>query len=142
MDDYEIVVAVYNAFWPGERQYTADLCCEQDEEWPERYIAALGATPEGLAIATAPDCDYAFAQVFVKDRVKLDESMADLLTSNQEDAILWICSPKGGSGVKTDLNRNMLWKALNGKGIRPVSQVSIDKVWSAMRFRPHDRVGK
>ena len=27
-------------------------------------------------------------------------------------------------------------------GLRPVSQVSIDETWSALRFRPKDRVGR
>ena len=44
--------------------------------------------------------------------------------------------------MKTDLNRDKLWKALAEKGIRPVTQVSIDEVWSAIRFRPPEEVGR
>lgn len=109
---------------------------------PEGYMALLGETPEGVTIDQALAGDYDFAQLFIEDRVQLGENIDALLASIKDDAILWICYPKGSSGVKTDLNRDKLWKALDGKGIRPVSQVSIDKVWSAMRFRPQDRVGK
>lgn len=36
----------------------------------------------------------------------------------------------------TDLNRDVVWELLGDRGIRPVRQVSIDDVWSALRFRP------
>ena len=33
-DDYESIVAIYNANWPDERQYTAAQWREEDKEWP------------------------------------------------------------------------------------------------------------
>jgi hypothetical protein len=36
----------------------------------------------------------------------------------------------------TDLNRDRLWAALADAGVWPVRQVSIDQMWSALRFRP------
>ncbi len=56
------------------------------------------------------------------------------------DALLWIAYAKGGSKVPTDVNRDKLWEALSGTGWRPVRQVALDEVWSAMRFRPSDMV--
>ena len=50
-------------------------------------------------------------------------------------AVLWIAYPKAGK-LDTDLNRDVLWKLLDGNGIRPVRQIAIDDTWSAMRFRP------
>ena len=55
---------------------------------------------------------------------------------------LWIAYPKGTSGVKTDVNRDRLWEALRPTGWRPIRQVALDEVWSAMRFRPADEVGR
>src|SRR5580700_2276887 len=43
--------------------------------------------------------------------------------------------PKAGQ-LGTDLNRDRLAAALEGQGIRPVRQVALDDVWSALRFRP------
>lgn len=34
------------------------------------------------------------------------------------------------------LNRDILWKRLAKEGIDSVRQVSVDDVWSALRFRP------
>ena len=58
------------------------------------------------------------------------------------DGLLWMAYPKGTSKVKTDVNRDRLWEATNPTGWRPVRQVALDDVWSAMRFRPADQVGK
>jgi hypothetical protein len=56
--------------------------------------------------------------------------------------LAWIAFPKGGSGVATDLNRDKLWAALESSGWRPVRNIAIDEVWSALRFRPAELIGK
>ncbi len=43
---------------------------------------------------------------------------------------------KGTSKVKTDVNRDKLWQAVEPIGWQPVRQVALDEVWSAMRFKP------
>ena len=55
--------------------------------------------------------------------------------------LFWISYPKGSSKVPTDLNRDVFWEALEHLGVRPVTQVSVDEVWSALRFRPFAEVG-
>ena len=47
--------------------------------------------------------------------------------------VLWVAYPKGN---RTDLNRDSLWPILGEHGLRPISQVAVDDVWSALRFRP------
>ncbi len=47
--------------------------------------------------------------------------------------ILWVAYPKGG---RADINRDTLWPILAEHGLRPISQVALDEVWSALRFRP------
>jgi hypothetical protein len=47
--------------------------------------------------------------------------------------VLWVAYPKGN---RTDVNRDTLWPILDEHGMRPVTQVSINQVWSALRFRP------
>ncbi len=51
------------------------------------------------------------------------------------DLVAWVAYPKGGQ-LDTDLNRDSLAAALVSEGLRPVRQVAIDDVWSALRFRP------
>jgi hypothetical protein len=49
---------------------------------------------------------------------------------------LWICWPKGSAHVPTDLNRDILFRHAQSYGLQVVSNVSIDEVWSALRFKP------
>ncbi len=57
------------------------------------------------------------------------------------DGLAWVAYPKGTSGVATDVNRDRLRALLAPAGWQPVRQIALDDVWSAMRFRPADKVG-
>jgi hypothetical protein len=59
----------------------------------------------------------------------------------QGEGMLWIAYPKGGKGTKPDVNRDKLWPVIQEWGWRPVRQVAIDEIWSAMRFRPGSMEG-
>jgi hypothetical protein len=49
-------------------------------------------------------------------------------------AAFWVAYPKAG---RADINRDSLWPILADYGMRPISQVAVDEVWSALRFRPN-----
>jgi hypothetical protein len=107
---------------------------------PDGYLEMLGEVPE-VAVHTELSGQFDFAHLFVKDRNELDSYIDPVLQVITYDAIFWISYPKGSSGVATDLNRDKIWRAMTDKGIRPVAQVSIDPIWSAIRFRPSDALG-
>lgn len=60
-----------------------------------------------------------------------------ILTAHREQlarpAVLWVAYPKAN---KADINRDTLWPILVEYGLRPIAQVAVDPVWSALRFRP------
>lgn len=85
--------------------------------------------------------DLDFVQLFVHDRAELDQHAPTALGAVKDDGLLWICYPKGGSKAGTDLNRDILWQRMQQDGVEGVSLIAIDEVWSAMRFRPADKVG-
>jgi hypothetical protein len=88
--------------------------------------------PAGVRRVDAPE-QATTALVFADDAA----SLRDLLATHQERLarpdILWVAYPKGN---RADINRDSLWPILSELGLRPVTQVSIDQVWSALRFRP------
>jgi len=55
---------------------------------------------------------------------------------------LWISYPKRSSKVETDITRDVGWDVVYKAGLEGVTQIAIDDTWSALRFRPADRVGK
>jgi hypothetical protein len=83
---------------------------------------------------TAPD-DADAVLVFAPDGAALAERAAPAVAAARRDALSWVAYPKAGQ-LGTDLNRDRLAAALSEHGVRPVRQVSIDDVWSALRFRP------
>ena len=50
--------------------------------------------------------------------------------------------PKGTSKIKTDINRDTIRVTGEEFNITTVTAISIDDTWSALRFRPIDKVGK
>ena len=75
--------------------------------------------------------------LFAKSLAELDNTGAPLVETAKADRLAWLAYPKAGQ-LGTDLNRDIIWKHLQQRGIDPVRQVAFDAVWSAMRFRPLD----
>ena len=73
--------------------------------------------------------------IFISKIADIDGVGAPMLEAARADRIAWAAYPKAGQ-LGTDLNRDILWKLVKPSGIQPVRQVSLDAIWSAMRFRP------
>jgi hypothetical protein len=109
---------------------------------PKGFLDSLEGLPDNLRIDIEGTGEYDYVHLFVKDFEELNASIDHALEVVKYDTLLWISYPKGSSRIKSDLNRDTLWEAMLERGIRPVTQVSVDKVWSAVRFRPIEAVGK
>jgi len=88
--------------------------------------------PAGVRRVDAPE-RATTALVFADDAAALRDLLATHKERLARPDILWVAYPKGN---RTDINRDSLWPILNELGLRPVTQVSIDQMWSALRFRP------
>jgi len=108
---------------------------------PEGYISTLGQLPEGVEVIDVPNGIFDFVQVFVKSLSELEKQAPVAIKAVKYDGLFWICYPKQSSGIKTDINRDTGWSVVQQAGLRPVTQVAIDDTWSALRFRPVERVG-
>ena len=98
--------------------------------------------PEGFALDLAESVRRAgpgeqpdVVLVFVRDSSEVAAHSAPFVDAPRRDAIAYIAYPKAGK-LGTDLNRDVLWGMVRHEGLRGVRQVSLDDVWSAMRFRP------
>lgn len=80
--------------------------------------------------------------VFVKDVKSFVTFLTKELKHIEPDSILWFAYPKGTSGIKTDINRDLLRETAEEHGITTVTAISIDDTWSALRLRPVEKVGK
>jgi len=94
----------------------------------------------GFQISVSQKTLKHFTILFVNDKADFQKYFKKVVDAVAYDSIFWVVYPKGGSGVKTDVNRDILWKLAEPFGIRPVSQRAVDEIWSAMRFRPIEAV--
>jgi len=100
--------------------------------WPPDHRALLGELPEGVTrAASLREADTAV--LFAPSAASLEATLADHAADLGAPAALWIAYPKAG---QSDLKRDTLWPMLRPYGLRPISQIAIDDVWSALRFRP------
>ena len=112
---------------------------------PPRHPAVGGAQDRARVAGGESDLGQALRALllFVGSLAEMAELAPGAIKMVGQNGLLWITYPKGGSGVKTDVNRDRLAAAvLEATGWRAVRQVAIDEVWSALRFRPVELVGK
>jgi hypothetical protein len=109
---------------------------------PPGYMELLGALPDDVTVSHEPEGDYDLVHLFVKNSTDLKALLSTAVEAVKYDGLFWISYPKQSSKVQTDLNRDVLWELMMETDLRPVTQVSVDQVWSALRFRPAERVGK
>lgn len=87
--------------------------------------------PDGvLDTAGAPDVAIGFAT----DSTAVEE-LHVVIAAAKADYLAWIAYPKAKQ-LGTDLSRDKLAALMAEYDLQPVRQVSIDTVWSALRFRP------
>lgn len=96
----------------------------------------------GFTTSFAVDAPSENTLIFVNSRQELDHVLAADVKHIEYDSMLWIAYPKGSSKLKADINRDSLMLTCLAQGLKSVTLVALDDTWSAMRFRPVDRVGK
>ena len=72
------------------------------------------------------------ALFFADDAGSLRTALAAHGEQVREPDTVWVAYPKAN---RSDINRDSLWPILGEYGMRPIGQVAIDDVWSALRFR-------
>ncbi len=79
---------------------------------------------------------------FINNNKEFLSFLETWLKNVEPDSVLWFAYPKGTSKIKTDINRDTIRRTGEEFGITTVTAISIDDTWSALRFRPIDKVGK
>jgi hypothetical protein len=101
------------------------------------HVDLLEPLPQGVRHVDRPD-QATTALVFASSADALRQILADHRDQLTRPSTFWVAYPKGN---RADINRDTLWPILGEYGLRPIGQVSLDEVWSALRFRP-DKQGE
>jgi len=95
-------------------------------------LVRVGPLPAGVRVVDAIEqatIALVFADSAASARKILDAHSGQLA----RPGVFWVAYPKAN---KADINRDTLWPILAEYGMRPIGQVAVDEVWSALRFRP------
>ena len=103
---------------------------------PQGYAQQLAKELKDLTVSTRAAGQAEAVLLFVNSLDEVDTFTPRAGRLVNPGGMLWIAYAKGTSRVKTDVNRDRLWAAVQPIGWQPVRQIALDKVWSAMRFKP------
>ena len=95
-------------------------------------LARIEPLPEGVRIVDGME-QATVALVFADAAASARELLSAHKAHLARPIVFWVAYPKGN---KADINRDTLWPILTEYGMRPIGQVAVDEVWSALRFRP------
>jgi hypothetical protein len=109
---------------------------------PPEYLDMISSINFDIQSDKTKQGQYDFVQVFGSERSDLEQLVDKYSASGKYDCLFWICYPKGGGKIKSDIKRNIVWGIAAHVGMQCVSQVAIDETWSALRCRPVAMVEK
>ena len=109
---------------------------------PPGFLDRLEPLPDQVELHTKPFGKSDFVLLFVRNKAELNELGPKAIGAVKPDGLLWIAYQKKSAKVDTDLTRDVGWSVVDKAQLEGVALVSIDEVWSAMRFRPRELVGK
>jgi len=109
---------------------------------PDGFSGLLGQLPPGVTLAKRAAGQLDAILLFVGSIADLEKSAPKAIRTLVHDGLLWIAYPKKTSKIKTDISRDVGWDIIKKNGLRGIASISIDTTWSAIRFRPLEKVGK
>ncbi len=81
-----------------------------------------------------------FALVFAVNETQLEGIINEVIPALHTEGKLWVAYPKKTSKIATTLNRDCSWNCIASKGFTEVRQVSLDHVWTAIRFKKTEQI--
>ncbi len=103
---------------------------------PKGYAEQLTKELGDLTVSTRAAGQAEAVLLFVNSLAEAEKLTPKAGQLVKPEGMLWIAYAKGTSKVKTDVNRDKLWAAVQPMGWQPIRQIALDDVWSAMRFKP------
>ena|SRR5437764_5886369 len=99
---------------------------------PATLPRLLGKLPEGATQVDRGKIDVGI--LFSTSVDQLERQFASLARRLESNGMLWISWPKKASGMKTDLNENLVRDLGLAHGLVDVKVCAIDETWSGLKF--------
>jgi len=80
---------------------------------PAGFIRSLRDLPSGVILTETLSASVDFAMLFAQTSKDVERLVPEALRALKRDGMFWVCYPNGTSGVRTDLNRDILWRLMS-----------------------------
>jgi CheY-like chemotaxis protein len=100
---------------------------------PDRFERSIGKLPKGTSIIRTMTGRQHLGLWFVRSRNRL-EARVGRLAVRVGDGGLWIIWPKKSSGIRSDLNQNIVRRAGLAAGLVDYKICAVDETWSGLLF--------
>ncbi len=107
-----------------------------------KRVAVINAPPVLGRFERGKDGPIDVLLVFVRSKDDILMSVDQVISTLAPKGVLWFAYPMKSSGIKTDISRDSGWASLAKNKFVPVTQVAINEIWSALRFKPIDQIQK
>lgn len=101
---------------------------------PEIDQDFLTVLPSGSSVVFDLEKGLDFILFFATKIMELESRLSDLKESMKQRGILWIAYPRSGA-FGTDIYKDELSNTGKASGLQVVSDIVIDNIWSALRFK-------
>jgi hypothetical protein len=101
---------------------------------PKGYQQLLGKLPTGAKVVVKSAKPVELIQIFATTKAAMTDLFRKTKPLLKDGGRLWATYPKAGQ-LDTDLKREVVWDCGEAVGMHPVSQIAVDDVWSALRFK-------
>ena len=103
-------------------------------EAPDGYDRTLGQLPEGVRQYQRAVPHLDLIQLFARDQRDLTAKLDRVQPSLAQDGALWVSWPKRASGIKTDLDGNVVRETGLARGLVDIKVCAVDEIWSGLKF--------
>ncbi len=101
---------------------------------PAIYQILIEQLPDGVDQRNGLQPKTDFIQFFTKDKAELEQIFPRLKEALDHSGMLWISWPKKTSKISTDLDENRIMQIGLENGLVDVKVISIDEIWSGLKF--------
>lgn len=101
---------------------------------PDRFYDYLGDLPDPLDIDSKLKKLNDMIIFFSENKKNLKQTFPELKGAIKSDGMIWIAWQKKSSGIKSDLDENVIRDAGIDNKMVDIKVISIDEKWSGLKF--------
>ena len=101
---------------------------------PKNFINQLDLPSSVKVKSFSRNQVFDFILLFTKSRTVLNAAFAQCAHKLKTNGMLWVSWPKQSSGVRTDLNENVVRDIGLTAGLVDVKVCAVDEIWSGLKF--------